>query len=403
MDSKIEISEKTEIVDHYTQQLVNSGYACDQIRDIIESSLKGVIRKENRRKMTERRYKSAEETLGERNVRKLTEATTWYRGNDKESDEALNEKKEKDSPWTKWRKGNKKRKRNKGSIDVEGKSKLMSVLFVQHTPKSELAKRIRMKLENFEKLGSLKFKVVEKTGMKIEEILHKSNAWSDQKCGRNDCLLCNSAGEDERKGLCKRRNIVYETFCMTCHEKEKRKKEEGEIYMITCEEINNEIKGNENPQRKRKRVEDGGKERKRIEKKVDSREYRVKYVGETGRSAYERGLEHINDYMNYDEGSHLLKHYLNCHKEMKMCDVKFGMRIRNTFNTALERQVGEAVAIDIENRRGIKIMNSKSEYNRCTIPRISTKSVKEANEENEKELEEERNVKNEIRRMKMMK
>ena len=46
MDSEIELKEKIEIIDHYTQQLVNSGYACDQIRVIIESSLKGIKRKE---------------------------------------------------------------------------------------------------------------------------------------------------------------------------------------------------------------------------------------------------------------------------------------------------------------------------------------------------------------------
>ena len=99
----------------------------------------------------------------------------------------------------------------------------MSVLFVQHTPRSELAKRIRNKLENLEKVCSLKFKVVEKTGSKIEEILHKSDSWSNRDCGRQDCLLCQSATEEERKGLCKRRNVVYETYCITCSEKEEKK------------------------------------------------------------------------------------------------------------------------------------------------------------------------------------
>ena len=79
MDSKIDEEEKITIVDHYTQQLVNSGYSCDQIRDIIESSLKGIKRKEERRKLAPKRFRSAEETIEERNIKKLTEATTWYR------------------------------------------------------------------------------------------------------------------------------------------------------------------------------------------------------------------------------------------------------------------------------------------------------------------------------------
>ena len=47
-------------------------------------------------------------------------------------------------------------------VEVEGKKKIMSVVFVPHTYKSELAKRLRERLEKLEKLGSLKLKVVEK-------------------------------------------------------------------------------------------------------------------------------------------------------------------------------------------------------------------------------------------------
>ena len=45
------------------------------------------------------------------------------------------------------------------------------------------------------------------------------------------------------------------------------------------------------------------------------------------------------------------------------------------------------------------LMNSKSEYNRCTIPRICTKSEKEKQEENEKVIEDEKRMKNEISSM----
>ena len=138
----------------------------------------------------------------------------------------------------------------------------MSVLFVQHTPRSELAKRIRNKLEAFEKLGSLKYKVVEKTGVKLEEILHKSDAWNDRDCGRADCLLCSSTGEDERKGLCRRRNVVYETYCITCYEKEKGRKKEKEIYEFNCEQLEKEVTEAESGERKRKRDKEREKYRK---------------------------------------------------------------------------------------------------------------------------------------------
>ena len=102
----------------------------------------------------------------------------------------------------------------------------MAVTFIPHTAKSELAKRMRQKLESLDKLGNLKMKIVEQTGDKIVDLLHRSDPWSDKDCGREDCLLCESANENEKKGLCKRRNIVYETYCITCKENEKRKEKE---------------------------------------------------------------------------------------------------------------------------------------------------------------------------------
>ena len=247
----------------------------------------------------------------------------------------------------------------------------MSVLFVQHTPGSELAKRIREKLESLEKVGTLKFKVLEKTGSKLEEILHKSDAWNDRDCGREDCLLCSSASEDDKKGVCKRRYVVYETYCITCYEREKGKKDERELYNQISHNKDEKVTSAEIIEGKRKR-EGNNKKEKKVEKR--RKEYKVKYVGETGRSAYERGAEHISDFHNFDEGSHLLKHYLACHRDIKMSDMKIGMRVRNVFRTALERQIGEAVAIDMEQRKRMELLNSKSEYNRCQIPGITTVS-----------------------------
>ena len=76
MDKDISVAEKTEIVDHYTQQLRNSGYSSDQIRDIVQSSLKGMLRKEIINRNRENRYRSGESTLEEREKKKLLESTT---------------------------------------------------------------------------------------------------------------------------------------------------------------------------------------------------------------------------------------------------------------------------------------------------------------------------------------
>ena len=49
LDSQISIDEKIGIVDHFCQQLKNSGYSDDKIREVVTSGLKGVKRKDIRR------------------------------------------------------------------------------------------------------------------------------------------------------------------------------------------------------------------------------------------------------------------------------------------------------------------------------------------------------------------
>ena len=67
MDENIEVEEQIEKINHFTQQLINSGYQWGQIREIIVSSLRGFNTKELRRKeRKEERYKRAEETLSDR-------------------------------------------------------------------------------------------------------------------------------------------------------------------------------------------------------------------------------------------------------------------------------------------------------------------------------------------------
>ena len=53
----------------------------------------------------------------------------------------------------------------------------------------------------------------------------------------------------------------------------------------------------------------------------------------------------------------------------------------------------------MEQRKGLKLMNSKSEYNRCKLPRICTKSEKDIEKERQEENAEELRVKEEIKGM----
>ena len=129
--------------------------------------------------------------------------------------------KSKDGAWKNYRKKEKWLKgKDKGKVDNEKKN-FVSVLFAPHTEFSQLAKRWRAKLEELEKVSNLKLKMVERTGEKLTDLLHKSNAWDDNYCKREDCIICNSTSNESRKGLCKKRNVIYETYCVTCHKNEK--------------------------------------------------------------------------------------------------------------------------------------------------------------------------------------
>ena len=66
---------------------------------------------------------------------------------------------------------------------------MRGVFFVPHTENSELAKRIRDKLKSFEELSCIRVRIVERTGRKLVDILHKSNPWEAVDCVREDCIL----------------------------------------------------------------------------------------------------------------------------------------------------------------------------------------------------------------------
>ena len=305
--------------------------------------------------------------------------------------------------------------------ESEKKKKIQGVMYVQHTEHSKLAKLIREKLKTLEDLGCFKLKVVERTGDKLVDLLHRSNAWSNVDCLREDCVVCSSAGEKEVKGMCRRRNITYETFCVTCQkleaaelEKEVLQKENHipcieekennmeDILATSCIEVwersEIEISEKEN-EKKRKR------ERKVKTERIDKEKKKVKfkYIGESSRSCYERGKEHWTTFEDLSPTSHILKHYLLEHEGLKMEDLEFGIKVTGSYRSALERQIAEAIKIEFELEKGTKLLNSKAEFNRCEIPRLKIGSRKQELEELKKENDLERKLKEKMRIIKKRK
>ena len=125
-----------------------------------------------------------------------------------------------------------------------------AVLFVAHTNGSELAKRIREAIQILKPFSKINLKVVERAGKKIIETLHKSNPWENAMCERKNCIPCESSKKEmeEKFKNCKKRSIMYQTWCHTCREKLK-------VELTKKYELEKKIESKENCNRKRKRKE----------------------------------------------------------------------------------------------------------------------------------------------------
>ena len=122
-------------------------------------------------------------------------------------------------PSRSWKKTSK-----KSNLTAEDSKKpvVKSVIFVPHTQNSELAKELRKKEIELERITGDKVKVVEKAGRKLEDILANGDPWRGLDCGRENCFLCNTkhlTGKNKKQD-CRKRNILYEIRCLSCEDEE---------------------------------------------------------------------------------------------------------------------------------------------------------------------------------------
>ena len=76
--------------------------------------------------------------------------------------------------------------------------------------------------------------------------------------------------------------------------------------------------------------------------------------------------EHWSDAGKMSDDSHMAKHRLDQHPEGDVMP-KFTFKVVASFRDALTSQVSEAVRIDM---RGQRVLNRKSQYSRCQLPRL---------------------------------
>ena len=123
----------------------------------------------------------------------------------------------------------------------------------------------------------------------------------------------------------------------------------------------------------RQNLEEGGNTKQEISRHL--------YVGETCRSAFERGFEHVDDIRQLKPTSHMLKHLVDKHETENFDEIDFRMEVISFSRTAYERQIMEAVQMVYLHclhylsliYRHHHIQNSRAEFNRSAIPRLGLK------------------------------
>ena len=186
-----------------------------------------------------------------------------------------------------------------------------SVLFVPCTTGEALKKAYEEKIAE----SAFKIKVIERSGKKLSDILHRKNPFKEENCGRNDCFICTSGG----RGNCEKENVTYR---------------------IKCEE--------------------------------DCKKKDI-YNGETSYNGYVRGKEHMHKYQMNDQDSMLIQHCNTVHGGRK---VRFIMEITGSFhNDATKRQITEG--IDIESTPTNRLMNRQTQWNMPSMPRCVITSLRD--------------------------
>ena len=307
------------VVDNYARRLLMSGYKRDQVRQIAEAGLSGyerVVKLASQGKT--RIHRSVASTSAARYKKKLVGKSTWFLGkagagaDQSEEGEGQTDQTERAGAVADHNKKDEVKADHTEKAGAKADLQTITVLFVAQTPNGELASRLKKAEAELSQLCGNKVKIVEQAGVSLKTILVKANPLGELKCGRPLCLPCR---HDDKKSDCKVRSITYQTTCLAC-------KSDG----------------------------------------IDRR-----YIGESARSAYERGVEHQTGYNSQSLDNHMYKHHQIDHLDAET-QPEFTMSVIKKHQSPLYRQIHEAIMIM---KFESVTLNSKGEFNRCQLPRLS--------------------------------
>ena len=202
------------------------------------------------------------------------------------------------------------------------------MLFVPNSNDATLLKKLEQREPLLTRMSGFKVRLVEASGVPLSRLF--SLDLSSGRCQRWDCHVCRlHKGKGSSK--CMRKSIVYESRCLSC------------------------------PPNSNIGV----------------------YIGESGRSLYERSTEHLEDAKNLKKCSHIVKHWALQHPTMISQPV-FKFSVLKVHKTPMDRQIHEAVRIGTDGK-----LNSKSEFRQNQIKRLAVQLTSRELRAVERELEKE--------------
>ena len=327
-NSSLELDQATrlDILEKACVKMKTSGHTDTFIRMAVEQGVKSFAEKVRRSHLDVRDsgyhplYPKAGWRKDEKSKEKALKRGNWFKGKDDSK------------TWYNIPKAAGRVKRMKPFLKAGGKAKLkkaVTVIFVPSTKGSLLLKSLRDDEEQMSELSGFKIKYQEAGGSVLTNAFDK-NLGRGQHCGRNNCPPCQN---NEKKGICKARNIVYESKCKICNP-------------------SSPVEG-----KHRDIQPPGSKPSARI----------GVYIGESSRSLHERALEHVRDAEAFCPKSHIVKHWMSAHPDLQSPPtMEFG--VTAMYRDCLSRQIGEALRI--HNTTDI-ILNSKSEYMANSVRRLT--------------------------------
>ena len=210
-----------------------------------------------------------------------------------------------------------------------------TVLFCPPTPGSQLAKELRTLAKEIGEKKPMNIHVVERAGISLKIKLPGLKEQEECRNQKEHCMIHKHGG----KGNCRVSGVVYRGECIAC-------KERGPISIVTKEGDVSRI-----------RKED----RKPGTTSI--------YIGESGRSAFIRGKEHLHALMAPEKhtSNGFCKHVLENHKGDRQ-RVDFKVDIVGSYKRPLQRQISEG--IEIYRAKPDILMNSKYDHYQPAVGRM---------------------------------